>query len=164
MKQNLVTLLAVLGAALPLSGNVLADERHHHNASHQKETVDVNHSNHSAGDAHDHGTLMISEGQPVPDIDLMVYKDPINGWNLEVKLNNFALTPENVNQANQPNKGHAHLYVNGEKVSRIYSNWYHLPSLPSGSNEIRVALNSNSHQSLMYQGKMIEDTEIVTVP
>jgi hypothetical protein len=107
---------------------------------------------------------MISEGQPVPYVDLVVNKDPVKGWNLQIQLDNFAMTPENINQANQPNEGHAHLYVNGEQVSRVYSNWYHLPSLPSGSNEIKVTLNSNSHQVLMYQDQMIEDVEVVQVP
>lgn len=166
MKKNLVALLTISSIALPLCSSLLAHEKRDHHANHQ-EVINANHSDHSSHsskDAHDHGMLMISEGQPVPEVDLMVSKDPINGWNLKVELNNFTLTPENVNQANQPNEGHAHLYVNGEKISRIYSNWYHLPSLPSGTNEVRVALNSNSHQSLMYQGKMIEDTEVVVVP
>lgn len=163
MKQVAIAAIAILGAAFPLSSHLLAGEGHHHNSNAEKETINVD-ASHSSGDSHDHGMLMISEGQPVPDVDLVVNKDPINGWNLQIKLDNFTLTPENVNQANQPNEGHAHLYVNGEKISRVYSNWYHLPSLPSGSNEIKVSLNSNSHQFLMYQDRMIEDIEVVRVP
>ncbi len=112
---------------------------------------------------HNHKTVMIEEGQPIPNLDLVVYEDAIKGWNLEIKLDNFQLTPQDVNSDNQLNQGHAHLFINGKKVTRIYSNWYYLETLPTGSNEIKVSLNTNSHDFLMYQGKMIEDTEIIEV-
>lgn len=120
------------------------------------------HQEHS-DDHHHHETVMISEGQPVPSVDLVVHEDSLRGWNLEIKLNNFELTPEMVNQENQPNQGHAHLYINGEKITRIYSNWYYLPTLPSGTNEIKVSLNTNSHEMLMYQGQLIEAVEVIEV-
>ena len=123
------------------------------------EQVEGNHSD----SHHHHETIMISEGQPVPVIDLVVHEDSLKGWNLEIKLDNFELTPEMVNRDNEPNKGHAHLYVNGEKITRIYGNWYYLATLPSGKNEIKVGLNTNGHESLMYQGKLIEDVEVIEV-
>ncbi|MDJ0531533.1 MAG: hypothetical protein QNJ70_03405 [Xenococcaceae cyanobacterium MO_207.B15] len=114
-------------------------------------------------DSEDHKILMIAEGQPVPSIDLLVYEDSVQGWNLEFKLNNFEFAPEMVNEKHNPNKGYANLYVNGERTTRIYSNWYHLGNLPFGRNKVKVILNTNSHQSLMYQGKLIEDEEIIYV-
>lgn len=123
------------------------------------EQVEGSHSNSD----HHHETITISEGQPVPVVDLVVYEDSLKGWNLEIKLNNFEFAPEMVNGDNEPNKGHAHLYVNGEKVTRIYGNWYYLSTLPLGKNEIKVALNTNGHQSLMYQGKLVEDVEVIEV-
>ena len=112
---------------------------------------------------HHHKTVMIEEGQPIPEVDLVVYEDAVRGWNLEIKLDNFQLTPQEVNRDNQPNQGHAHLHVNGEKVTRIYGNWYYLETLPNGTNKVKVSLNTNAHESLMYQGKMIEDIEIIEV-
>ena len=112
---------------------------------------------------HHHKTVMISENQPVPSIDLVVYEDSLKGWNLEIKLDNFEFAPEMVNENNELNKGHAHLYINGEKITRIYGNWYYLGTLPSGRNEIKVGLNTNGHESLMYQGKLIEDVEVINV-
>ncbi len=122
------------------------------------EQVEQSHS-----DSHHHETVMISEGQPVPGIDLVVHEDGLKGWNLEIKLANFELAPEMVNRDNRLNQGHAHLYVNGEKITRIYGNWYYLATLPSGKNEIKVGLNTNDHKSLMYQGKLIEDLEVIEV-
>ncbi len=112
-------------------------------------------------DSHHHRTVMISDEQPLPSIDLVIHEDSLKGWNLEIKLDNFELAPEMVNTTNEPNKGHAHLYINGEKITRIYGNWFYLATLPSGTNEIKIGLNTNRHESLMYQGKLIEDVEII---
>ena len=121
------------------------------------------HANQDHHQDHHHKTMMIEEGQAVPNVDLVVYEDALKGWNLEIKLDNFQFTPQNVNSDNQLNQGHGHLYINGEKVTRIYGNWYYLETLPPGSNEVKISLNANGHESLMYQGKMIEDVEIIEV-
>ncbi|HIK43389.1 MAG TPA: hypothetical protein IGR64_00725 [Leptolyngbyaceae cyanobacterium M65_K2018_010] len=114
--------------------------------------------------AHGHSRLEIPAGQPVPTITLIAYPDPVRGWNLEIQTTDFRFAPEHVNQANQPNEGHGHLYLNGHYVSRVYGPWLHLPSLPSGRNEIRVTLNSNSHQALTHNGEEIMATVMVEAP
>ena len=157
MKRFLIISLVLLGTAFSAS-KIRAEGQH--NSQQHHETMEMNHSSESE---HHHGTITIADEQPVPDVDLIVHKDPVNGWNLEIKLDNFAFAPENINRENQPNEGHAHLHINGEKVTRIYSNWYHLPELPSGRNELSVYLNTNQHEYLMYQDNMIEDTEVVDV-
>ena len=141
-KQFLVPLILAL-AVTPVNANEQVEKKH--------------------ADSHHHETVMIAEGQPVPAIDLVVHEDNLQGWNLEIKLDNFEFAPEMVNEENEPNKGHAHLYVNGEKIDRVYGNWYHLSTLPPGENKIKVALNTNGHESLMYQGKLIEDVEVIEV-
>ncbi len=120
-----------------------------------------------SGATHRHGTVEIPQGQPVPTVKLVVHPDPMNGWNLELRVANFAFAPERVNtKDNRSNEGHAHLYINGQKVARLYGNWYHLPnsSLKSGLNKITVTLNTNGHDDLLYQGKVIQDTAMVEVP
>ncbi|MDJ0649110.1 MAG: hypothetical protein QNJ60_10435 [Xenococcaceae cyanobacterium MO_188.B19] len=112
---------------------------------------------------HDHEAVMISNSQPVPSVDLVVHEDSMKGWNLQIKLNNFEFVAEMVNQENELNKGHAHLYINDKKITRIYGNWYYLGNLPPGRNEVKVELTTNSHQGLMYQGNLIGDTEIIEV-
>ncbi len=113
--------------------------------------------------AHDHEKIEIRDGQPVPQVELITYQDAVKGWNLELKLVNFVLTPENVNQTNKLNEGHAHLFINGQKITRLYSNWYYLQSLPKGKNSIKIVLNANNHGELSYQGKTIADTKIIEV-
>ncbi|MGD1806063.1 hypothetical protein ACP6PL_11570 [Dapis sp. BLCC M126] len=147
LTSTMVILTAGLGVATTVnssSNSVVADQSHSH----------MNHS---------HKKIEIPPGKPVPGVDLFVYKDSMKGWNLELKLTNFKLVPETVNQSSNPYEGHAHLYINGKKITRIYSNWYYLGNLEPGKNEITVSLNTNKHEDLVSNSKMIMDTEIIEV-
>ena len=153
------TVCSILVFGNSINANQEDNHKDHHKHDHQEHSVEE-----LSTDPHDHHEMvMIREGQPVPNVDLVVYEDAVKGWNLEIKLDNFQLTPQDVNGENQLNQGHAHLFVNGEKVTRIYGNWYYLETLPTGYNEIKISLNTNGHESLMYQGKMIEDIEMIEV-
>ena len=46
-------------------------------------------------------------------------------FNLFVDLENFRFTPEEVNKTSRINEGHAHLYLNGKKVTRLYGILFH---------------------------------------
>lgn len=113
---------------------------------------------------HHHSMLEVPEGKPVPSVDLIVHPDSKQGWNLEIRVSNFKFAPGKVNQSGSYDEGHAHLYINGKKVTRIYGNWYYLSELPSGKHEIKIELNGNGHELLMYQGKQVEDVEVIEVP
>lgn len=113
---------------------------------------------------HSHGTLAILDGQPAPEVTLTVHDDALKGWNLEIEVENFTLAPEEVNQESNTIEGHAHLYVNGVKVTRLYGPWFYLESLPSGEHELRIELNANGHEVLTHNGETIAATAIVTVP
>lgn len=114
--------------------------------------------------SHAHGTLEVATEQPQPSVDLIIHPDAIRGWNLEIQTQHFEFAPSRVNQSNTQTEGHAHLYVDGVKVSRLYGNWYYLESLPPGQHEITVSLNSNTHNTLTVQGQPIQDTEVLVVP
>ena len=135
---------------------IQAQTHSHDNHTHQDEM--------SSEEAHhEHKMIAIPENVPIPKVELIVHKDAIEGWNLEIKTTNFYFAPATVNKDSVYNNGHAHLYINGKKVTRIYSNWFYLQKLPSGENEIKVTLNTNKHEDLMYQGKMISDVQIIKV-
>ncbi|WP_171174674.1 hypothetical protein [Ruegeria sp. HKCCD8929] len=100
--------------------------------------------------AHDHSTAVnLPAGEDAPGLQIDVIKDPMAGWNLHVMPQNFRFSPENASRTDIPGEGHAHIYVNGTKLGRLYSNWYHLTNLPKGEVEIEVSLNANSHSPLM---------------
>ncbi len=114
---------------------------------------------------HSHGeAIEIAEGKTHPTVALTVYEDPMMGWNLNVETTDFVFTPENASTADILGEGHAHIYVNGEKIGRLYGNWYHLASLPPGIHEITVSLNGNSHGAYVYAGEPIEAIATVISP
>ena len=161
LKQSGFALLALsltIGSGLSLLKPAVADEGHGH--SMPEAAADTSHGSMD----HHHDRMEVPIGQPVPSVEIQVYPDPVSGWNLEIQTTNFRFAPENVNQANQPNEGHGHLYINGEKVSRVYGSWLHLPQLPSGRNEITVGLNANNHATLTHNGSPIESTVVVAAP
>ncbi len=103
--------------------------------------------------AHDHSNAIdMPSGSDAPGLEIDLIKDPMAGWNLHVQPQNFRFAPENASTADKPGEGHAHVYVNGEKISRLYGNWLHLTDLPAGVAEVEVSLNTNSHSALTVDG------------
>jgi hypothetical protein len=114
------------------------------------------------GDHHRHGAIEIDPTLPIPQVTINVTPDSASGWNLEIVTTNFELNGATVGGANNSNQGHVHLYANGVKIARLYGRWYHIPTLPSGEVELEVVLNSNQHQTLMYDGEPIAASIAIT--
>jgi hypothetical protein len=91
-----------------------------------------------------------------PQVAITVKKDLMNGWNVTVMTDNFNFTPEMVNSKNLDNTGHAHLYVDGIKIVRLYGHYFHIPQLSAGNYEVTVNLASNDHSYYMIDGDQIE--------
>ena len=81
--------------------------------------------------------------------------------NLFLELKNFRFAPEEVNKTSRINEGHAHLYLNGKKLTRLYAASYFMDKLPKGDLEIRVTLNTNMHEDLSYMGKLVQDVVVL---
>lgn len=156
---TMTTLLALgLGA---ITAPAIADMGHDHSTDPATEAMP--HSDGHGEHSH-HGMLAISDGQPVPQVVVDVYPDPVAGWNLHIMTENWEFAPEAVNASSLTTEGHAHLYLNGEKITRIYSEWHYLPSLPPGEHTLTVGLNANGHETLMYNGEAIAASVKVIVP
>ena len=98
------------------------------------------------GHHHHHDKLVnVSNAEQAPKIKIIAHKDASAGWNLELVTQNFQFAPRQVNASHQEGNGHAHLYVDGKKVARLYGNWYHLGDLSKGMHSLKVTLNSNDH-------------------
>lgn len=112
---------------------------------------------------HTHTLLEIADGTPVPTITHLVFPDDKDGYNIQILTENFTFSPSMINREPAENEGHAHLYVNGQKVQRVYGHWVHLPSdaLVPGANAVRVTLNANDHSEWAFQGVAISSTVIV---
>ncbi len=120
------------------------------------------HSTHSH-DIHSHEQLEVSP-EMAPTIEISVHEDSKSGYNLEIDTTNFEFVSTHNFEDNQLDvfRGHAHLYINGEKISRLYSSSYYLGEL-EGHNEITVTLNTNDHKDLALTGETIQDTVILQV-
>jgi hypothetical protein len=104
---------------------------------------------------HAHPKFEVPAGIPAPVIQLQAHKDPSGGWNFRVQSQNFTFSPMNSGKADVMGEGHGHLYVNGEKVGRVYGEWFHL-NLPKGNSVVKVTLNTNEHKDYYHQGEMIQ--------
>ena len=164
------TTLLTLGLAAIAPAPLRADRGHDHgqDASDVQPTTPTTAAPRSGGHSdhgsHSHGMLAIPAGQPVPELTVDIFPDPVAGWNLQVQTANWEFAPAAVNTPSNLTEGHGHLYINGEKVTRLYSEWYHLPSLPPGEHVLTVGLNANGHEMLMHDGEPIEASVTVIVP
>lgn len=111
----------------------------------------------------DHGTLDVSATAAIPKVDVIVHNDALSGRNLEMVTDNFRFAPEHVGLEHVAGEGHAHLYMDGKKVARLYGRWFHIPEPARGTHRIKVTLNANSHQTLVVDGQAIEDVETLIV-
>lgn len=128
------------------------------------------HSNQgSHGDAHDgkgqeHGEMLSLPARPdAPTLKMVAMPDPASGWNLHIMTTNFRFSPENASRDHVDGEGHAHVYVNGQKLARIYGAWMHIADLPVGDNVIAVTLNSNDHRELGVDGQALKVEQTITV-
>jgi uncharacterized Zn-binding protein involved in type VI secretion len=114
---------------------------------------------------HDHGKMIVlPAGDNAPTIKIALHPDAVAGWNLEIITDNFTFTPENVNQAPVAGEGHAHVYVNGEKLARLYAPWVHIGTLPKGETTVTVSLNANDHSPLSVGDTPLSADAIIQVP
>lgn len=126
-----------------------------------------NHMNHNAQHSNpsQHSDYNIPENASnIPNIYLKAYKDSKSGYNIELVTTNFMFTPQNEGKTKETyNEGHAHLFVNSKKISRVYSNWIQIPQdlLTDDKNDIRVSLNSNLHEEFHFRGNSIEARAIL---
>lgn len=139
-------LALVLAIIFYSAGFVVADKR----SSGEHEHIDS-----TATASTQHQSLNVS-GSNTPTIsNLKVIEDSKSGWNISFDTNNFTFTPQNAGNNHIDNQGHAHLYIDGKKLTRLYSNNYYLSDLTEGEHTIRVTLNTNDHRDYSVNGTVI---------
>ena len=121
------------------------------------------HGGHGHGE---HRTRDVPPGTPTPTLSLKAVKDSIDGYNLRLVVSGFRFSPEAEGRDSDAVEGHAHLYVNGKKLARLYGHWTHLPraALNPGENLLRVSLNDNLHRPWASAGTPIEAFVILHDP
>ena len=118
-----------------------------------------------AGGTHEmQASNMVDVGawQAAPTLDAAIYRDPGSGWNLNVITTNFTFDAAAAGRENIEGHGHAHVYVNGMKLGRVYGAWHHIGKLPLGRNEVTVSLYANDHSALALGGtKITASVEVI---
>ena len=116
---------------------------------------------------HDHSLAMVmGEGAmmaPVevgmkkgaPTLEIALTPDPLGGWNIMLETENFTFAPEYAGYTHIEGEGHAHLYVDGVKVARMYDEAYYLEGYNLPDHEITVVLNANDHAPLAIDGEIV---------
>jgi len=100
-----------------------------------------------------------------PTVSLKAIPDSTTGWNIHIATKKWTWTPEDTGGAVEPNSGHGHLYVNGEKITRIYGPWYFLSEEEAASgNEISVTLNANDHSPWAVDSQGISAETVLPPP
>ncbi|NRQ34248.1 hypothetical protein HII36_20675, partial [Nonomuraea sp. NN258] len=110
----------------------------------------------------DHRTRDVPAAE-APSVRLEVRPDSDSGWNLHLVTERFAFTPDSVGGAALPGTGHAHLYLDGKKIARLYAPWHHLPAdaVPAGPHTLTVRLSADDHTLWSVAGKPVEGTATV---
>lgn len=157
---------AGIGFTVAATSNV-AIEGHDHSdpAHHGGSPQDGAHAAMPGGHGmHGHDEILsLAAGPDAPALDITVMPDPASGWNLRIAARNFRFAPEHASGPHIAGEGHAHVYVNGEKVARHYGEWFHIAALPKGENTVEVSLNANDHRALALDGTPLRASQKVTV-
>ena len=115
-------------------------------------------------DAHSHGEpTEVEFAGPAPTLSLQVLPDPKSGYNAFIEVDGMVLTGAHASQDPVDGEGHLHIYVNGQKLGRLYGGATHIGALPQGDLEITVAAYSNDHAPYVVNGEAVEAQTTITV-
>ena len=124
----------------------------------------------SSSHAHSDGVFTTHEvtEKVVPKAILELEKDPTGGFNVRVVTSNFVWRPEQASKKHVAGEGHAHVYLDGRKIMRIYNEWFHLNtfqfSTRSGEQLLSIEFVGNDHAPYTLKGIPIGTEQIINVP
>ncbi|MDN2662303.1 hypothetical protein OW492_02780 [Psychromonas sp. 14N.309.X.WAT.B.A12] len=118
---------------------------------------------------HSHLPITVPVDIPSPRLSLKLSKDTIDGYNLTLNTKHYSLIPPpkkatmaelmkvSIDPRSNVVEGHAHLYINGTKIRRIYGKTIHIPLhyFKNGINTVSVTLNNHGHMYWVAENKKI---------
>jgi hypothetical protein len=103
--------------------------------------------------------------EQAPTVELEARADPHGGWNLHLSTQRFTFTPPDHSGGQaRAGRGHAHVYVDEQKFSRAYGEWFFLPAAAVGDGEhtVLVTLNADDHTVWAADGQPVTAEATVT--
>lgn len=95
--------------------------------------------------SHDPSTGVVV--QPVPLVNLHPVDAPdTDGFALRIEVENFSFYHAAEDETHLAGQGHAHLYLNGLKLGRLYDPSFSVGPIAPGRHVLEVALNTNDHR------------------
>ncbi|MGI9623886.1 MAG: hypothetical protein ACR2PK_13695 [Acidimicrobiales bacterium] len=113
---------------------------------------------------HSHAEMLDVAVADAPVVSVEVFEDPKKGWNIQAIVESFEITPENASTAHVDGEGHLHLLVDGQRVTRLYGEWWHLAELTEGDHVITVEVATNDHRLYALEGEPIVGQASLFVP
>lgn len=110
------------------------------------------------GMRHDHPGQYEVAAADAPRVALNVFPLTHGGYNVQVETANFMFAPQNVDIAAAPGEGHAHLYVDGVKIARVYGEWHFIEALPQDAETVTAVLYTNDHRAFTVDGAKVSDS------
>lgn len=98
----------------------------------------------------------IFDASKAPTIELQLVEDESSGYALHIKTANFRFAPENTGRTHVPGEGHAHIFIDHQKIGRAYGPWFYVGPQVKGLHEIKVTLNTNDHRLFLLDSKPVE--------
>ena len=89
---------------------------------------------------------LLDEDQEVPTAELNVVQSPDGTWAVTLDVAHFTFDPDAEEPIHVPGHGHAHLYLNGIKLQRMFGPNASIGALPAGDFVVQVSLNTNDHR------------------
>jgi len=120
--------------------------------------------------AHTNGAAKVHEvaQEVAPKAVLEIEKDPTGGFNVHLETSNFLWSPEMASKKHIEGHGHAHVYLDGRKIMRIYSEWFHLNpyqfATKPGEQLLTIEFVGNDHAPYTIKGLPAGAEQIVDVP
>lgn len=148
------------GYGVTFDGHDHADPAAHQTQAAGTQSHDAHSGHKTTGHNHDE-LVSVAAGPDAPALTISVLPDPASGYNLHLVTRNFTFAPEHASQGHVAGEGHAHVYVNGEKIGRLYGSWMHLASLPENA-EVEVTLNTNDHRLLAVDNQPLKASVTVS--
>ena len=142
-----------------------------HHAMHMNNSTNhgMNHTGNMSNSSM-HGNVNASQTSPPSVMIEKITVDPktVNSTSqthiVEIKVLNFTFTPMNTGMNHVDGEGHAHYYLNGEKLGRLYTTAFDVSGLTPGNHTLLITLNSNNHGNYVIDGEQIHVEVILTVP
>ena len=139
------------------AANATGPEGMRHDHAHEKHTMT------GAKGEHAHDQQMSMSVTQAPILALTLKDGAAGSLILTLDTTRFRFAKEHVDGAHVAGEGHAHLYIDGKKIGRIYTPHYELKPLAAGVHEIEIGLYTNNHMAYAADGKPVAGRFVVLV-